>query len=167
MKGLKKVAPPEWLTEYYKEFGLKEKTKCFKTCTKCGETKLISKFFVERRNPDGYKGICKTCVKKYYQARYARDKDRIKALNKKYRKDHKESRQKYDRKYREDHREYLKELARKWYSENKEAIKVRSLKYYHENKEACNVKRELWRIKNREKIKKYNREYNRKHKIAN
>lgn len=163
---MKKISPPEWLTDYYKEFGLKEKTKCFKTCTKCGETKLISKFFVERRNPDGYKGICKTCVKKYYQERYARDKDRIKALNKKYQEDHKESRQKYSQKYREDHREHLKETARKWYLENKEAIKERNLKYYQEHREACQTRRELWIIKNREKIKKYNREYKRKHKIT-
>jgi len=166
VKGLKKVSPPKWLTDYYKEFGLKEKTKCFKTCSKCGETKLISKFSADRRNLDGYRGICKTCVKKYYQARYARDKDRIKALNKRYAEDNKKSRRKYNRKYRKDHREYLKETARKWYLEDKEAIKERSLKYYQEHKEACQTKRELWRIKNREKIKKYNREYKRKHKIT-
>ncbi|MBA7553243.1 hypothetical protein ES705_45833 [subsurface metagenome] len=163
---MKKVSTPEWLMDYYKEFGLKEKTKCFKICTKCGETKFISKFFVERRNPDGYKGICKTCVKKYYQERYARDKDRIKALNKKYRKDHKEPRQEYDRKYREDHRGYLKEIAKKWYLKNKKAIKKRNLKYYQENKEACQIRRKLWIEKNRERIKKYNREYKRNHKIT-
>ena len=163
---MNKVSPPKWLTDYYKEFRLKEKTRCFKTCSKCGEIKLISKFSDERRNSDGHRGICKTCVNKYYKQKYSMNKEKIKALNKKYVEDHKESRQKYDRKYREDHREHLKELARKWYLENKEAIKERNLKYYHENKVACQIKRELWRIKNRENIKKYNREYKRKRKIT-
>jgi len=163
---MNKVSPPKWLTDYYKEFGLKEKTKCFKTCSKCGETKLISGFPADRRNLDGYSGVCKTCKNKYYQQRYAMDKEKFKALSKKYGKSHKESRRKCNRKYREDHREYLKEIARKWYLENKEVIKERNLKYYHENKVACQIKRGLWRMKNREKIKKYNREYKRKHKIT-
>ncbi|MBA7585062.1 hypothetical protein ES695_04785 [Candidatus Atribacteria bacterium 1244-E10-H5-B2] len=164
---MNKISPPKWLTDYYKEFKLKEKAKCFKTCSKCGETKLISRFSADRRNSDGYKGICKTCVNKYYKRRYDRNREKFKALNKKYREDHKESRKEYHQKYREDHREYLKETARKWYLENKETIKERNLKYYHENREACQAVRELWREKNREKIKKYNREYKRKQTALN
>jgi len=117
---LKGIYPsPKWITDYYKEFRLRERTKCFKTCSKCGETKLISGFPADRRNLDGYSGICKTCRNKYYQKRYARDKDKIKALNQKYREDHQESYQKYVRKYREDNREYFKDLAKKHYLKNR------------------------------------------------
>jgi len=37
------------------------KTKCFKTCSKCGETKLISKFSIDKRNPDSRTRVCKEC----------------------------------------------------------------------------------------------------------
>jgi len=157
---------PKWMVDHHKKFILKEGTKCFKTCTKCGETKLISKFSADRRNLDGYSGVCKTCRNKYYRARYARDKERIKALIKKYREDHKESYQKYIQKYREDHREYFKDLHRKYYLKNREVIKERNKIYYRKHEQACLVKRRLWRIKNKERIKEYNREYRRKHKTA-
>ena len=91
-----------------------------------------------RRNLDGHSGICKTCRNKYYLERYARDKDTIKALNKKYREDHKESYQEYSRRYREEHKELFKDLARK----------------------------RLWRVKNEEGIREYNKKYKLKHKIA-
>ncbi|RXG65255.1 hypothetical protein ES695_08730 [Candidatus Atribacteria bacterium 1244-E10-H5-B2] len=155
---------PKWITDYYKKFRLREKTKCFKTCSKCGETKLISKFFTDRRNLDDYSGICKTCRNKYYRARYARDKERIKTLNQKYREDHKESYQKYTRKYRRDHREYFKDLHRKYYLKNREAVIEKSKKYYQEHKEACQARKKLWRIKNEEKVREYNKEYKLKHK---
>ena len=100
MKGV--YPSPKWVNEYHKEFRLKERAKCFKTCSKCGETKLISRFPTDRRNLDGHSGICKTCRNKYYLERYARDKDRIKVLNKKYREEHKESYQEYSRRYREE-----------------------------------------------------------------
>ncbi len=155
---------PKWMADYYKKFILKEKTKCLKICSKCGETKLISGFPADRRNLDGYSGVCKTCRNKYYRERYARDKDRIKALNKKYREDHKESRQKYSRKYREDHREHLKDMHRKHYLKNREAIIEKSKKYYQVHKESCQARKKLWRLKNKEKVREYNKEYKLKHK---
>ncbi len=124
----------KWMTDYHKKFILKEETKCFKTCSKCGETKLISGFPADRRNLDSYSGICKTCRNKYYRARYARDKDKIKALNQKYREDHKESYQEYTRKYRADNREYFKDRGRKHYLKNREAVIEKSKKYYQEHK---------------------------------
>ena len=155
---------PKWMTDYYKKFILKEKTKCLKICSKCGETKLISEFFADRRSSDGYSGVCKTCRNKYYRERYTRDKDRIKALNKKYREDHKESRQKYNQKYREDHREYLKDMHRKHYLKNREAIIEESKKYYQGHKESCQARGKLWRLKNEDKVREYNKEYKLKHK---
>ena len=158
---------PRYMTDYHKEFRLKERAKCFKTCSKCGETKLISKFPDDRRNPDGYSGICKTCKNKYYRARYARDKDRILAVAQKYREDHRESCQEYNRRYREEHKELFKDSARKYYLRNRRAIIEKSNKYNQEHKEACQARRKLWRIKNKDKIRGYNKRYKLEHKIAN
>jgi hypothetical protein len=49
---------------------------------------------------------------------------------------------------------------------NKKAIKERNLKYYQGHEQACLARRELWIIKNKERIREYNREYNLKRKIA-
>ena len=167
MKGLKEVYPtPKWVTNYYEDFRLKERTKCFKTCLKCGEIKLIFKFSLDKRNLDGRTNVCKACrslegLKYYYHNRGKRL-----IQNKEYRDTHKRDRSIYFKNYRERHGELLKENASKWYMSNKEAIKERNLKYYQANKEACLVRRELWIEKNKERIREYNREYKRKHKIS-
>lgn len=164
---MKEVYPtPKWIIDYHKNFRLKERTKCFKTCSRCGETKLIFKFSVDKRNLDGRIRVCKTCRSLEYLKYYYQNRGKILMQNKEYRKTNKKDRSIYFKNYQEEHKEHLKELARKWYLENKEAIKERNNKYYQEHREACLTRRELWRIKNRERIKKYNREYKRKHKIA-
>ena len=153
---------PKWVTNYYEDFRLKERTKCFKACLKCGEIKLIFKFSLDKRNLDGRTNICKACrnleaLKYYYQ-----NQSKILIQGKEYRDNHKKNRSIYNEKYREDHKEQLKKNAKKWYMSNKEAIKKRNLKYYQENLVACLARRELWRSKNKESIRKYNREYKRK-----
>jgi len=129
----------------------------FKTCSKCGETKLIYKFSIDKRNSDGRLGVCKECRSKEALEYYYNNKDRILIRVKEYQ--DKKDRSKYFKDYRKGHKKHLKKLAGKWYKKNKKAIKKRNLKYYEENREACQAIRELWREKNKEKIKKYNREY--------
>ncbi|MBA7588024.1 hypothetical protein ES708_30072 [subsurface metagenome] len=157
---------PKWVTDYYKDFRLKERTKCFKTCLKCGETKLISKFSVDKRNLDGRISICKACRSLEGLNYYYHNRVKMLIKNIEYQKNNKRDRSIYFKNYREKHGEQLKENASKWYLENKEAIKRRNLKYYQEHKKACLARRKLWIEKNKEKIKRYNREYKRKHKIS-
>jgi len=159
-----KASIPEWVTNYHKDFMLKERTKCFKTCLKCGETKLIFKFSLDRRNLDGRISVCKACRSLESLKYYYHNQVKILIRGKEYQETNKKKRSIYNKKYRKDHKEQLKELAGKWYMSNKEAIKERNLKYYQDHKEACLARRELWRIKNKERIKKYNREYKRKRK---
>jgi len=140
------------------------KTICFKTCSKCGETKPVFKFSLDKRNLDGRTNVCKACrslegLKHYYQNR-----SKMLIQNREYLKANKENRSIYSKRYREKNKEYLKRLAKKRYKKNKKRIKKRNLEYYQENKEACQIRRKLWIEKNRERIRKYNREYKRKHK---
>jgi len=164
---LKGVDPtPKWVTDYYKDFRLKERTKCFKTCSKCGETKLIFKFSIDKRNLDGRTGICKECRNREGLNYYYHNRVKMLIQNREYLKANKKNRRIYSKRYREKNKEYLKGLAKKWYKKNKKAIKKRNLEYYQENLEACQIRRKLWIEKNKERIRKYNREYKRKHKIA-
>jgi len=164
MKKLKGIYPtPKWITDYYKDFRLKERTKCFKTCLRCGETKLISKFSVDKRNLDGRISVCKACRSLEYLKYYYHNRVKMLIKNREYLKANKKKRSICQKNYRDKNKERLKENASKWYMSNKEAIKERNLEYYRGHEQACRVRKKLWRIKNREKIKKYNREYKRKH----
>lgn len=149
-----------------RENKIREKTKCFRTCSKCGEIKPVFKFSIDKRNTDGRTGICKECRNRETLKYYYQNQSKLLIQGKEYRDNHKRNRSIYNKKYREGHKEQLKKNAKKWYKSNKKAIKKRNLKYYKENKEACQARRKLWIEKNRERIKKYNREYNLKHRIA-
>ena len=157
---------PKWGTDYHKDFRLREKTKCFKACSKCGETKLIFRFSVEKRNPDGRTGICKECSNREYLKYYYRNRGKILIQSKIYRETHKRYRSVYLKNYQERHKERFKVLARERYLKNREAIIEKSKRYYQEHKEAVAVRKRLWGIKNEERIRKYNREYKLKREIA-
>jgi len=138
---------------------------CFKTCSKCGETKLIFKLSADKRNLDGRTNVCKACRSLESLKYYYHNRVKILIQVREYQKNNKRDRSIYFKNYREKHGEQLKEKASKWYMSNKEAIKKRNLKYYQENLVACQIRRELWREKNKGRIREYNREYKRKHKI--
>ncbi|MBA7539641.1 hypothetical protein ES705_31921 [subsurface metagenome] len=170
MKGAKKSY--EFDTQYSDiEKELEErknriKTICFKTCSKCGETKFIFKFSLDRRNTDGRTNVCKACRSLEGLNYYYQNRSKMIIQNREYLKANKENRSIYSKRYRDKNKERLKEFASKWYMSNKKAIKERNLKYYQANKEDCRQRRKLWREKNRERIKKYNREYKRKRRAS-
>jgi len=138
----------------------------FKTCKKCGETKLNFKFSGDKRNKDGRTGICKECRSREYLEYYYKNREKILIYIREYEAIHQRERSIYQKGYQEKHKEFLKESSREWYIKNRKAVKERSLKYYREHKEICQARRKLWRIKNKEKIREYNREYKMKQKIA-
>jgi hypothetical protein len=172
---VKKSGSTDFGLDYFSSIGLdfqerenkiREKTKCFKVCSKCGEIKPVFKFSIDKRNTDGRTNICKACRSLEGLNYYYHNRVKMLIRNKEYLKANKKKRSIYSKRYREKNKEYLKGLAKKWYKSNKKAIKKRNLKYYQENLEACQIRRKLWIENNREKIKKYNREYKRKRRIT-
>lgn len=172
---MKKSGSTDFGLDYFSPIGLdfqerenkiREKTKCFKTCSKCGRIKPIFKFSVDKRNIDGRTGICKACRNREGLKYYYHNWVKMLIRNKEYLKANKKKRSIYSKIYRDRNKEHLKELAKKWYKKNKKRIKKRNLQYYQENLIACQIRRELWIIKNKERIREYNREYKRKRKIA-
>lgn len=170
MKGVKKSF--EFDTRYSDiEQSLEErksrvKTICFKACSKCGETKYIFKFSLDKRNLDGRTNVCKDCRSLEGLNYYYHNQVKMLIRNREYFKANKEKRSIYSKDYREKHKEELKKKARKWYKSNRKKIKKRNLEYYQENLLVCQIRRKLWIEKNKERIREYNREYKRKHKIA-
>lgn len=102
-------------------------TRCFKTCLKCGVIKPIYQFSTDRRNINGKTSVCKKCQIIEYLKYYYGDRDRILAVNKKYRDDHRGERTVYFQGYQKDHKEHLKVVGQKWYKRNKKRIKKKRL----------------------------------------
>ena len=50
-----------------------------KTCTKCGENKLLTFFYKDKRMEDGRRPDCKSCKKAYQNQYYIGREDKIKA----------------------------------------------------------------------------------------
>lgn len=57
-----------------------------KACCRCHEAKPLSEFSLQRKNRDGLRPECKGCVRESYQVRYARDREKILARTRDYRK---------------------------------------------------------------------------------
>jgi hypothetical protein len=55
-----------------------------KTCSECGETKLLSDFNKHNTSSDGRQQRCRACFSRYNAARYASDRDRFKIAVKRY-----------------------------------------------------------------------------------
>jgi len=120
----------------------------YKKCSKCGEIKPFEEFYKDKSHKDGYRSICKKCIKENNKKWYEENKEYMKEYNKKWYEENKENWNKYVKKYREENREYLKEINKKYYEENRDSRNEYNKKYREEN-------REYWNEYN----KKYHKEY--------
>jgi hypothetical protein len=137
-----------------------------KHCRKCGTTKPLEDFHVQRRNKtDGRQSRCKDCQNATTRKRYnenrdnvlARQKDYraenaevIAARSKKYREENREQELARQKNYRENNKEAIAACGAKWYAENKERRAEAGAKWYAENREAANARREALRWEGRE-----------------
>lgn len=89
-----------------------------RTCTTCGETKLIGAFHRNRSRPSGRHDKCKACMQEYNTARRARlsaddpgweDRERVKNRE-------------YQQKWRRDNRDRSNAYSRVYYDRNRERI---------------------------------------------
>lgn len=145
-----------------------------KTCTKCGEFKLMSEFSSQgsQVRADGstykkYRARCKECrkeeVARYGRAYLARHGDAIRERKREqWRIDNPpkepkpkrtiEEAREYQRKYYEAHKEYYAEYRKKYYADNKEKLDAYVKKWNEENREKLLARRKERNDANREKI---------------
>lgn len=109
-----------------------------KICSKCKNSKSFENFYKGKMNKDGYRNICKECVKKYQE-------------------ENKEVKKEYLKKYKEINKEELKiknkiyrktnfDKISKWKKENKDYF----IKYREDNKE--NIRNYFKKRRNNEPI---------------
>jgi hypothetical protein len=76
-----------------------------KRCSTCGELKLLCNFAKKKNARDGHHVKCKACQQEYWKEYREKNRDRLNAKDKEYRKSNKEEL----KKYRESNKEKMKE----------------------------------------------------------
>ena len=157
---------PKWITDYFKNFRLRQRSKGPKTCSKCGEVKSVGDFVKNRRYKDGLSSVCRVCQNAYNRERYLVRKKEVLKQIKAWRTKNQDKIRVYQKDYRNKNKDRLKLLAREYYKRHRTRIIEQNKKYYEDHKEACLARKKLWRLKNEEKVREYNKKYKLKHKSA-
>jgi hypothetical protein len=97
-----------------------------KVCKRCGEEKVLSEFYICKKN---IRGVCKTCSKR---------------TQKLYRQKNKEKANIYAREYRQKNKEKVNIREREYWQKNKEKVNISRREKYQEN-----CKQEKYKIRNR------------------
>jgi len=113
-----------------------------KICCKCKLDKEYSMYHKDKTHKDGYRSICKSCVKIYADSRYVKviKKDSPKINIKEYRKQ-----------YYLDNKDKLKLKSREYYKNNKESVKLTKIKYKPKKRIQDKIYRENNKTKQNEK----------------
>jgi hypothetical protein len=130
-----------------------------KICIKCGLEKYLNDFHNKSVHKDGKSNICKICVKQYKEKYYTVYKEKISEHIKEYRlkPEIKLKKKEWDKKYRENNKEKCKESQRKYLQklENRKKRSEYQKTWNKNNPEKINKSSKKWKIKNREKINKF------------
>ena len=108
-----------------------------KTCSKCGESKPIEAYYVDKSRIDGFAYNCKTCayaVKANYRAN---NREKLKESSAKHYVENKER------------KKYMQSL---WLAANRERFRATQLAWRLDNKDQQAITRKAWRRANPEKV---------------
>ena len=119
----------------------KENVLVGRKCTKCGQDKEISEFYIRDKKKNTYIPECKECMKQYY-------KDNAEKMKKR--------KKEYDKQYRENNKEHKKEYMKQYYKDNIEKIK----QYRKDNKKHFDEYMKQYCKNNKEHKKEYMKQYN-------
>lgn len=122
-----------------------------KTCSKCGETKLITEFHIKKSSKDGRIGICRACKNNYSKKYYIENKEKI---------------TEYQEGYRKSNYSYIADRDRKYYEKNRDKKSKYNKEYYLRNRDEIKNKQKHRHLKSIENKREYNRNYHRKNREA-
>ena len=146
-----------------------------KTCSKCGESKIVSMFSKAKRGRYGVRAQCRACdaiyAKQYGEEHkeelhnyYQKNKDKIAVYykgrrDKAYRDARKGQKAKADKRYREKHKVELSGKKRQYRQINVEKVTAHKKEYYENNKDSCLEKNKQWFVDNPEKCREIKARY--------
>lgn len=130
-----------------------------KTCTICGEIKELELFGKEKRNKDGHKGQCKSCVAAYYKQYQADHRDEKVEYDKKYYAENREKKNAQNNQYSAEHRKEKAEYDRIYRERNREKIAADKKRYSEENYEKLSYRQKLYREEHLAEKAEYDKAY--------
>jgi len=130
-----------------------------KKCNKCGEIKLETEFYEDKRNKNGFRGDCKKCHTKQKRKYYKNNIEKCKKRHRKWIKNNPKYKKEYQKKYYENNSEKFITSSKEWRENNPKRYKKNQRKYYLDNSEKFKKESKKWRKDNLEKAKKTAREY--------
>lgn len=157
-----------------------------KVCRCCGAEKSINEYHKDNSKKDGYRTLCKSCVKQYAIDNkkriaytrlvwYDKNKESIKAYDaaryKANAEDMRKRSSKYKKnnpdvvaKYKETHKEYCRLYSAAWYEQNKERLVEVRYEYRLKNSDVINEKNRVYYKENKERISVKHRRYHKNNK---
>lgn len=141
-----------------------------KKCAKCGIYKHSSEFHKSRKENDGLKSRCKSCIRddnKEYREKYPEIR---KETCRKYHKNNASALNQKSRSWYANNKEKAKKTRREWREANSERMKEKVSEYQLRNKDHLSAMAKIWQSKNKDKLlekaKRY-RERNKEKVLAN
>jgi len=127
-----------------------------KTCSGCGETKLLDQFSINRRAKDGRQSRCKACARAYRRAHREdirsynlANRQRIAELRQTYQRANRKRIAKQKQVYYQANRQRIAERNRAYYQANRERLMERNRAYYTANREQHNKRQRAYYYANR------------------
>lgn len=127
-----------------------------KKCYKCGETKSLEDFSLDRHHKSGRQKKCKACVSAYYEA----NKEKRRAYSRSWR----EASQGRKTQRSEASKEQRRKASKAWADANKERVRKYQAMHYAANKDRIKENARAWREANKERARQANREYHKSRK---
>lgn len=124
-----------------------------KQCSKCKKIKLVSEFYRNSREKDGYNYQCKTCSNKSIKIWQQNNLRRCLKATKKWQKNNSEKVKEGAKRYRKNNAEYFRE----WRMNNRGKLKEYFKEWQKNNREKCRKATEKYRENNRERYTKNQR----------
>jgi hypothetical protein len=97
-----------------------------KTCSKCGELKLLAFFNKQKQGKYGVNSICKKCQAAWASAYRKENPEKFRENEKRYRKENKEKIRSYKKIYHKENSEKCRDLYKRWRDKNPDKSAAKS-----------------------------------------
>lgn len=126
-----------------------------KTCTRCGESKPLTKFSKRSSSRDGLRTNCKACANIYSAAH----REQARARTAQWCKDNPERHKANSSKWRAANRDKERKRHAKYSAENPDKVKAGNAKWYAKNPDIRKAACARWRAENADRHKAYQAKY--------
>lgn len=127
-----------------------------KTCSKCGEGKLLDEFYKAKQAPDGRQRWCKECSRASFKRWCENNPERVKELLRDWKANNPDRCREHDAKKRRRFKDEISARNRRWRAANRDRVKANQKRWAQANQSAVREANRRWYEKNFEQVKMRN-----------